>query len=284
MIESDTSFTSKNTRVTVGVVSGDIQCPHAKKCINRIKKHTENYDLIILDNNMSGDFNHSTEMNRILAITKTRFLVLMDDDVFVDENWLDGMLRCVTNEVGVVTPMFKDKRGQFSYAGIKMDPSFTGHHSHIMSPVEKPTRVQTICMALTLIDISKCGQIRLDESYSKYFIDIDYGFLIWEAGYQIVCSPYTLVTHIGGATLAYETKKSHKLVNEQREIFFKKWVDSGRHSVLVNDIWPRHPDIAENIKSSLRNENQQSVERLRGLLRQVPMFHKIYRWTKSKLR
>ena len=56
--------------------------PHAKTCLDAIKQHTANYDLVVLDNNFGPGFNHSREMNRILSICRTDFLVLMDDDVF----------------------------------------------------------------------------------------------------------------------------------------------------------------------------------------------------------
>jgi len=72
-----------------------------------------------------------------------------------------------------------------------------------------------------LIDMSKCGHIRFDESYSKYFLDIDYGLRIWAAGYEVVCSPFTAVTHIGGATLQQGSPDSNDLFETQRQHFVR---------------------------------------------------------------
>ncbi|MBS0653495.1 MAG: methyltransferase domain-containing protein [Verrucomicrobia bacterium] len=247
IVQDDSGLSSKNTRVTVGIVSGNIKSSYAEKCINRVKRYTENYELIIIDNNYASDFNHAREMNRILSLVRTQYLVLMDDDVFVEEGWLDGLLRCVTKDAGVVTPMHKDKEGKHSYAGIVMHSEFTGYHSHILEPLKKATRVQTICSALMLIDIPNCGHIKLDESYSKYFLDIDYGFRIWEAGYQVLCSPFSIVTHIGGATMGPETKDSLQRITElfekQRQLFLERWVQNERYLNLVNNIWPQYPGL-----------------------------------------
>jgi len=240
---AESGLSSKNTRVTVGIVSGNIQSSYAEQCIKRVKQFTENFELIIIDNNYSKDFNHAREMNRILSLVQTSYLVLMDDDVLVEEGWLDGLLRCATDRVGVVTPMHKDIEGKFSYAGIVMRSDFSGYHSHILKPLTKPTCVQSICSALMLIDVPKCRHLKVDEAYSKYFLDIDYGFQIWEAGYQVVCSPYVTVTHIGGATLAYGSKVSEELVEKQRMIFLEKWVNNKRYLNLIEEIWPKEADI-----------------------------------------
>ena len=77
----------KRPRVTVGVVSADLRSDHTAKCIDLVKAHSRDYDLVIVDNNRCGEFNHSREMNRLLEFCRTEFLVLMDDDVFVQEGW-----------------------------------------------------------------------------------------------------------------------------------------------------------------------------------------------------
>ena len=58
----------------------------------------------------------------------TDYLVLLDDDVFVEPNWLEGMLRYVGENVGVVAPLHKDRFGRLSYAGVvcgRMNPGTT---------------------------------------------------------------------------------------------------------------------------------------------------------------
>jgi len=135
IIEESTILKSKNIRVTIGVVSANYKSNHATKCLNSIKRYTHNYELILIDNNGTGNFNHAREMNRLISMATTDYLVLMDDDVFVEPGWLDGLLKSMTLNTGVVTPLHNDFNGSLSYAGIAMDSDYSGNHEHI---VKKP--------------------------------------------------------------------------------------------------------------------------------------------------
>lgn len=236
-------LSSDDTRVTIGVVSANLLSDHARTCIDLIKKFTKNFALVVLDNNRSSNFNHAREMNQLLAMRGTDFLVLMDDDVFVEPGWLDGMLRCIGPSVGVVTPLHKDISGDLSYSGIVMRPDYSGHHTHSLAVPTSPTRVQTICSAIMLIDLSKCGHVRFDESYMKYFLDIDYGFRIWTAGFEIMCSPYTMVTHIGGGTLQHGSSRSYDLFERDRQYYCSQWIETRGYHDLEQGIWQEFPEI-----------------------------------------
>ena len=243
-IQSDNKpLSSDNTRVTIGIVSANVRSDHARTCIDLVKKFTKNFDLIVLDNNGRSTFNHPREMNKMLSICDTDYLVLMDDDVFVEPGWLDGMFRCMTPSVGVVTPLHKDRSGSLSYAGVVMRPDYSGHHTHSFAVSDGPARIQTLCSAVMLIDMSRCGMLRFDESYSKYFLDIDYGLQVWSAGYEVVCAPYVSVTHIGGATLQQGSVRSNDLFEVQRQHFVRQWVDTGRYRELEQGIWSKVPEI-----------------------------------------
>jgi GT2 family glycosyltransferase len=232
-------------RVTVAVVSANLRSDHAKKCIELVKAHSQNYDLVIVDNNRSAEFNHSREMNRLLEFCSTEYLVLMDDDVFVQPGWLEGLLRAMAPEVGVVTPVHYDSNGNFSYAGVIMQPDDSGHHTHVMSIGDRPQNIQSLCSAVMLIDMNRCGHIRLDEMHSKYFLDIDYGLRIWEQGFRVVCSPWARVTHVGGGTMEQGGGRSVQLFEEQRRHFCRQWVETRRIHALRRGIWKAVPEFVE---------------------------------------
>jgi glycosyltransferase involved in cell wall biosynthesis len=236
-------LTSENTRLTIGVVSADLRSAHARRCLADIKRYTHNYDLVILDNGRSSDFNHAREMNRLIRMARTDHLVLMDDDVFVEPGWADALLACVNSRVGVVTPVHYDAYGRFSYAGIVMHGDRSGGHYHDLERPSGPIRNLTLCSAVLLIDLAKCGHLRFDENYSKYFLDIDYGLSVWEAGYEVVCTPHTEVTHIGGATLGQGTPKAMVLHEPQRKYFAGKWFDTRRYDALEAGMWARIPEF-----------------------------------------
>jgi len=232
-----------NTRLTVGVVTADLRASHARRCIDSLKRCTRNFDLVILDNSRSGDFNHARELNRLIRAARTDYLVLMDDDVFVEPGWADALLACVNSRVGVVTPVHYDAYGRFNYAGVIMHSDRTGGHRHDLERPSAPVRNMTLCSAILLIDLPKCGHLRMDENYSKYFLDIDYGLSVWEAGYEVVCTPHAEVTHIGGATLEQGTSKAYELHEPQRRYFVRKWMDTGRYDALEAGIWKTVPEF-----------------------------------------
>lgn len=273
---------SETTRVSIGVVSADIRSPHAQACLAALKCHTKNYDLLILDNNYGPGFNHAREMNRLIKTCHTEFLVLLDDDVIVEAGWLDGLLRCVTPEVGVVTPLHKTADGVLSYAGVVMAPDYSGNHSHAFKVEDDAFSVQTICSAMMLIDMEKCGNALLDESYSKYFMDIDYGLRIWERDQQVVCSPFTLVTHLGGATLPQGSDRSNELFEEQRQRFLASWMVTGRYFALMQSaIWTGDPRISEllQVPDQLRALMQgPPAEKATGFLKRFEDFFYDLRW------
>lgn len=240
---AEATLSSANTRVTVGVVSANLMSPMAQRCIESVKRYTTNFDLIVIDNNGSGNFNHSREMNRLIDMCRTDYLVLMDDDVFVEEGWLDGLLKCIDNETALVTPCHKNAKGQFSYAGIVMRPDDSGHHTHVFERPDRPMAVQSICSAVMLLDLNKIGDIKVEEVYQKYFLDIAYGFAVWEAGYRVVCTPEVLLTHVGGGTLAHNSESAGTKFEQQRSIFVKAWRDTGRWQRLKATVWNREPRI-----------------------------------------
>ncbi|MBI5235165.1 MAG: glycosyltransferase [Deltaproteobacteria bacterium] len=231
-------------RVTIGVVTSGIEKPHAKKCLEAIKEHTSDYDLVILDNNNGKGFNHPREMNRILSVTRTDYLVLMDDDVFVESGWLDGLKKgfAFDKDAGVVVPLHKDKDNVLSYAGVYFMGNEYGMHAHLTQAPEAVREIQSLCSAIMMINIPACGHVRVDERYNKYFLDIDYGLRIWEAGFKVLVSPHSSATHLGGATLSYGTTESQRLWNADMRTFVNDWTKTGRIAA-VEAIWARYPEL-----------------------------------------
>ena len=230
-------------RTTVAIVTADMRGEHPRRCIESVKAHTSNYDLVILDNNRGGEFSHPREMNKVLATATTDFVVLLDDDVFVKPGWLEGMLRCVDEKTGAVTPMHKDEKGGLSYSGIYLAGDGKGTHDHTLDRPEGPRPMQCYCSAALLIDMRKCGHLRMDETYRKYFFDLVHGLQVWEAGYKAVCAADVAVTHLGGATTVRGSEMSDHLWAQDHDLFIANWVRSGRLDALADGIWQQYPYI-----------------------------------------
>lgn len=231
--------------VTVAVVTSDIYKRHARRCLAALKKHTSNFDLVILDNNGGGDFVHAREMNKVLRAVRTDYLVLMDDDVFVEEGWLGGLLAAVDDETAVVAPVHKDGGGAVSFSGVYLRGDGQGTHAHLTDRPAAKRECQCLCSALLLLDLKKCGDIPFDENYKKYFFDLTHGLKVWEAGYKVVCTPDVVVTHLGGATLKYSTTQSQQFYNRDLKTFVAEWVETGRLARIEEGVWSRYPALRQ---------------------------------------
>ncbi len=230
--------------VTIGIVTADYRSAYASRCISLVKRHTPpDFDLIILDNNRTRNFNQSRDDNKILRTAKTDYVVLMDDDVMVEAGWLEGMLRAIGNDTGVVAPMHRDKRGFLSFSGIYLMGDNFGTHAHLMDIPERPRETQCACGAILLIDMHKCGSVRFEEQYDKYFLDIDYSLKIWESGYKLIVTPEVTVTHLGGATMPHGSAESARLFERDAKIFAGIWIKSGRLAMIEKDVWSRFPSL-----------------------------------------
>lgn len=236
---------SSNTRTTVVVVTAGIQSEVAQRCLQAIKAHTTNYDLVILDNNRGPNFSHPEKMNQVLETCRTDFLVLLDDDVIVEAGWLDGLLRCVDEETGVVVPLHKDGKGTLSFSGIYFTDDGTGAHAHTLDRPAAPRVVQAYCSAAMLIDMRKCGHLRMDEAYHKYFFDLVHGFEVWEAGWKAVCCPEVTVTHLGGATIKWGSAEANAFQEKDRVSFVRSWIASGRLNKLREGVWRKFPYLLQ---------------------------------------
>ena len=224
-------------KVTVALVTSDLRRPHAAKCLSLLKRHTSDFDLLILDNNGSRQFNHPREMNKVLRTAKTDYVVLLDDDVYVTPGWLEGLIECIGERTGIVTPLHRDRQGRISYSGVYLNGDGQGTHAHTRDVPASPRPCQCMCSAAVLIDRRKCGNIFFNDAYQKYFLDLDYALQVWEAGYEVLCTPRSIVTHLGGATMAYTTAESTAKGLVDRNTFGSIWVATGRLGRVESEIW-----------------------------------------------
>jgi glycosyltransferase involved in cell wall biosynthesis len=234
-----------NSSVTVAVLSADLRSADAQRCIERIKTHTADYDLVIVGNNRSSGQDRARERNRLLEFCRTDYLVLMDDDVLVEKGWLEGLTRALGPQVGVVTPVHKDLGGSLSYAGIVLQPDDSGDSSPALNIGQQPQRIQTLSGAVILIDMHRCGHVRMDEVSSGHFVDIDYGLRIWEEGCSVVCTPWTQVVHAGWGAAPRESGQSAALIEAQRERWRSSWVETRRIEALRQGVWRDLPEFVE---------------------------------------
>ena len=234
---------SDHPRVTIAIVTADVRNAHAAECIRRVKDYTANYDLLILDNSRRPNFNHPREMNKILRTAETNFVVLMDDDVYVEAGWLEGLFNCMDDQTGLVAPLHRNRVGDLSFAGVYFSGDQQGSHDHLIDHPARPRAAQTVCSAIILIDLHKCSGIWMDESYAKYFLDLDYSLQVWEAGHKVVVTPDVIVTHLGGATLTHGSIQANDVQDRDRQYFINRWIQSERLAEIENTTWQQYSEL-----------------------------------------
>ena len=159
--------------------------------------------------------------NKAIAQTDATYTVLLNSDVEVTPNWLDAPVALMEADktIAAVQPMIraqKDKK-RFEYAGAAggfLDIyGYPYCRGRIMTVVEEDHGQYD-----TLTDIlwatGACLFIRtevykkeggLDANFFAHQEEIDMCWRLRSRGYRIVCTPQSVVYHVGGATLKAES-------------------------------------------------------------------------------
>ncbi len=159
-VVSDSGLSSADTRVTVGLVTADGRRSEFRACLDALRAHTRNYELLVLDRQGAHGGGLGGERNRLLRAARTDHVVLLEEDALVGPDWLDGLLRCLTGRAALVTPPHRGRGG---------------------SP----------CL---LLDRAKCPDLFFDETGGP-FAAVDFGLRLREAGFEVACAAGVTVAH-----------------------------------------------------------------------------------------
>ncbi|MDR3267499.1 MAG: glycosyltransferase family 2 protein [Tannerella sp.] len=174
--------------------------------------------LVLLDRN----YGFAEGYNRALAeIKDTAYTVLLNSDVEVTPHWLDEPLQALEEDVSLagVQPKIRDwkKRDRFEYAGA--GGGFIDRYGYpfcrgrILSCVEndrgqydRPAAVFWVSGACFFIrtDVYK-KEGGLDAGFFAHQEEIDLCWRLRSRGYRLICTPQSVVYHVGGGTLGVES-------------------------------------------------------------------------------
>ena len=174
---------------------------------------------IILDKN----YGFAEGYNKAISLTDATYTVLLNSDVEVTANWLDTPLSVLDSDktIAAVQPKLRAQLNNeyFEYAGaaggfidIYGYPFCRGR---VMSIIEKDNG-QYDTQADVLWATGACLFIRtdvykkeggLDARFFAHQEEIDMCWRLRSRGYRIVCTPESVVYHVGGATLKVESPR-----------------------------------------------------------------------------
>lgn len=173
--------------------------------------------------------NHGFAKGYNLSIEEidTPFVVLLNDDVRVTENWLEPLVNFMEEhpEVGAVQPkLLSDREPEyFEYAGAAggfLDKNgYPFCRGRIFNTVEKDlgqydtnAEIMWATGACLLIRTELYRQAGgLDNEFFAHMEEIDLCWRIRNLGYKIYCIPSSAVYHYGGASLAMGNPRKTKL-------------------------------------------------------------------------
>lgn len=160
--------------------------------------------------------------NLALAQIKARYYVLLNSDIEVTGNWLTPLVSYMDNnpDVAACQPKIKSyhEREKFEYAGAAggfIDKyGYTFCRGRIFSNVETDEGQYDdftdifwssgACMAVRADHWKKCGGF--DDSFFAHMEEVDLCWRFQRAGFRVSYVPGSVVYHVGGGSLPYDSE------------------------------------------------------------------------------
>jgi GT2 family glycosyltransferase len=186
---------------------------------------------------------------KALGMIEAGYYVLLNSDIEVTTNWLEPMVSFMNNhpETAACQPKILSytNRSQFEYAGAS--GGFIDRYGYpfcrgrILSTVEEDTGqydsaipvfwASGACLMVRASAYSEAGG--LDTSFFAHMEEIDLCWRLNNLGYNIYVIPNSVVYHVGGGTLKYDTPgKSYLNFRNNLYMLYKNLPDSGFHKIL----------------------------------------------------
>ena len=174
---------------------------------------------IVLDKN----YGFAEGYNRAIAQVDSEYIVLLNSDVEVTEGWLNPLLAYLDEhkDVAAVQPKVRSllHRTHFEHAGAAggylSKLYFPYCRGRILWHVEEDkgqydTEAEVdwtsgACMCVRTQVYKECGG--LDAAFFAHMEEIDLCWRMRNAGLHLVCLPQSVVYHLGGGALSYESPR-----------------------------------------------------------------------------
>lgn len=168
---------------------------------------------------LTKNYGFAEGYNRGLKHIKSKYVVLLNSDVIVEENWLDPILEMMNadKEIGVVQPKIRslEDRNAFEYAGASggwIDrlgyPFCRGrifdHIENDTGQYDDSTEIFWASGAAMVVRTELFNALGgFDKDYFAHMEEIDFCWRVKHAGYKVMVCPSSKIYHLGGGTLDY---------------------------------------------------------------------------------
>jgi hypothetical protein len=225
------------SRVAVGLVTGDASSRETARCLAALKENAGEVELTIVECAGSGLATRPFAMNRILAGCDAEFLLLLEEDVVLGDNVLDGLLDAMNDSIAVVAPLYENVDGSVASSGVYLlGPSLCAHADQTDRP-ETSRLAQAVRSGALLVDIGKCKGLRFTPQYRLGGFDVDFCLQVWEAGYQVACTPGVSARRSGRHPVNSDPVKNLLAQEVEEAVLTGAWIDNGRLPALSQRYW-----------------------------------------------
>lgn len=238
-----------------------------ERCIKAIRKHTayDDYEVIVVENNSSSKeildyyrhlrssgeakvvrwksregeppFNFSAINNYAARIARGEYLVFLNNDVEVNEGWLEELLGvCERPEVGAAGARLVFPDGRIQSAGIVVGIGgiagslFTGMNGTFSGYLHKASLMQDLSAVTAAMMIVKRSAFEkvggFDEDLAVAFNDVDLCLKMRREGYLIVYDPFAGATHHESVSRGDEyTKDKAQRYRREASLMKERWAE-----------------------------------------------------------
>ena len=191
------------------VLTTSVSAEHTRRTIECVEKFTTKpYELFVLRDDRDH-FGFSRDSNRLMRMAEGKYVILLNDDCFVNEGWLELMISAAESgqSVGLVGARLFRRDGRKYEYGEPFDFG-SGPLSSVAQSIFRrlPLHTKYVTFALVLIKrevIEKIGY--LDEAFTLGFEDNEYCLRAQNGGYKIVDSDVDVVHLTNTSSMSFRS-------------------------------------------------------------------------------
>lgn len=156
-----------------------------------------------------------------------RYLLLLNDDVFLEPNAVERMRTCFSDGVGMVSNLLRYPDGTIYHAGKRRAPGVRGwghiNHRQYEPDIKEPAEMENVCGACVMVRREAFYQIGgFDEEFYLYAEDDDMSLRIRHAGWKILFTPHSSGIHLEHQSTS-KTGPIIQHLNSSNAVFGRKW-------------------------------------------------------------
>ena len=170
-----------------------------------------------------------------------KYLLLINDDVFLDPGAVERMRAEMTSGVAAVSHFLRYPGGDIYYAGKIRSPGVRGwghvDHRKYFATIKEPFEAENMCGASVLVRREAFYGVNcFDEDFHIYAEDDDFMLRLRRAGWKLRYTPHATGVHMEGQSTR-KLGRPTDLVNKANQVFSQKWgayLDWNLHRVPGN--------------------------------------------------